>query len=358
MYHVFISYPHEEFDIAKRIYDALKNHFLVFMDKYSLVAGADWTKAIVTAQKQSAMTIAIISNNTKHACYENDEITRAIYLRKHHKHIIVPIVVSNHGKNPEIPFGLQNTQHIVIDSRHDIAQVLAQITDAMKSNVERFGFSSEVASHMQPEYQAQADSEQHYQRHLNDQIREEEILGFFLRRIQRHSYRKTFLFAFVDVQKFTQINVIYGKRCADDVLRTIEKIIADSPETIYCHRLFSDEFSLLIPGCRLERGFRVMESLQKAIYLYGWDAIAHGLRVSTTIGISEMKLDRGYTKTDVKEGIVRAALGCAAIDEIVDSFYEIAEEPLPPVRFPRRVKGGPKHLTQDQVNTPLRKRCS
>jgi len=359
-YHVFISYPHEEFDVAKEIYDLLSGRFKVFMDKYSIVPGADWTAEIVRAQQKSAMTIAIVSNNTKNACYEKDEITRAINLRKHQKHVIVPIVVSCDGSVPDIPFGLQNTQYILIDKNYDMAQVFAKITQAMRPNAARFGFSPGVDCYSPPEHTPSTYNSRIDQRQIEDQIREDDILNFFLRRIQRYSYKKTFLFAFLDVEKFTQLNTIYGKRCADNVLRAIEELIGESHETLYCHRLFADEFCMLIPGCKVDEGLRIMEDLQESIYLYGWHSLADGLRVSTSIGISEMHLDKEYTKADVKEGIVRAAIGCATIGDILYSLHEKDDnEPrVPKSKFPRRIKKGPKHVTQAQLDRPLRERCS
>ncbi len=357
-YDIFISYPSQEFDIAKEIYKHFSTRFSVFMDKISLKCGMDWTEEIPKAQKNSAVTLAIISNNTKKAFYEKEEITRAIKLRKLRKHIIIPIILTNDENIPDLPFGLENIQYLTINDENDINILYNKVVEILKPNIEKVGFETEIDTIIMSDFNNLGILKNAQKCQIEDHITEDQILNFFLKRIQRYSKNSKFFFAFIDIEKFTQINNKYGKKCADDILKDIEIIFKNLHAPIFWHRLFSDEFCILIPNCDISSGMAIMEDLQKNIYLNDWNEIAYGLKVSTSIGISEIDLNKEITKTDVKECIVKAALGCKNIKEVTDSFYE---ELIPNFKYPKkfpRIKKGPKNITQKQIAIPLRRYSS
>jgi hypothetical protein len=96
--------------------------------------GDDWDNELVKAQKNSRITVVIVSANTDRAYYQREEIAAAIALARTSEHRVVPIYFSSRTKPlSDIPYGLRLKHGATIKSRSDLKQVAFNILDLLVS---------------------------------------------------------------------------------------------------------------------------------------------------------------------------------------------------------------------------------
>lgn len=308
-YHAFICYPSEDYELAYRVNKILKKQFDVFFDKDSLKPGDKWSVKIPFSQNNSLSTIIFVSEYTINSDYACDEIKRAINLKKYSKHLILPIIIPKEdGTFPTIPFGLGNLECIKYTNNmggliKNIKTSLVEHLDAQK--LLDIGIEKEIEIDNDRFTESNENS-------LNVEETEHQITNYFYNRITQYRYKSYFFWAFLDIDKFTQINNAYGNKCGNYVLNETKKIIKNLTNDIFFKRFYSDEYGILIPNCDLERGIELMENLQKYIVINDWSSVATSLHVTSSIGINCTKLNRPYSKKDVKYSLIGAAEGCKA----------------------------------------------
>lgn len=382
-YHIFISYPEQDYEIAHNIYKHFSPRFKVFVDKITLKSGDEWSIEIPNAQKNSVVSLIVVSQNTYSGFYEQEEIARAIMLkRKTKKHIIIPVLVKKNNILPDIPYGLQNIQNIVLEDIYNLDYLHRRVSEAIMPMIESFGYEHKVEIVEKPERKEWDYSKEDFDK--NDFFNETDILNYFLNGISRYSYKSIFFFAFIDLDKFTQINTIYGKKCGDRILKEVEQLIRSVYKPILIQRLVSDEFCIVIPKCNVEQGIQFMENLQEMIFLFNWNEISYGLFVSASIGVCELNLKRELTILDVKEGLIRAAIGCKNCkntnnDDFIreqERSKDVKERKKPRYLIDnkeydylslgtgkkrsrnKRILKGPAHLSKDQESESIFYHCS
>jgi|GEM_PF-2225830 hypothetical protein len=113
--HVFVSYSHENADVAKAlIHDLAQVNVEVWIDKTDLQPGTpNWRAAIEQAIQTSQAVIFIASPASKNSEVVNDELGRAI----DHKVPVIPFWVDGIEWFDTAPLGLGQMQYI--DARHD-----------------------------------------------------------------------------------------------------------------------------------------------------------------------------------------------------------------------------------------------
>ncbi|QDU11369.1 toll/interleukin-1 receptor domain-containing protein [Gimesia aquarii] len=131
----FIAHAGSDKEIAKQFYDGLQNHSQVFLDSKSLILGDDWDIALSKAQKQSLITVVLISSKTGAAYYQREEIAAAIaYARKNpNGHRIIPIYLDDECRESnEIPYGLRLKHSLIISENCTIQTAISKLIEVLK----------------------------------------------------------------------------------------------------------------------------------------------------------------------------------------------------------------------------------
>lgn len=98
--------------------------------------------------------------------------------------------------------------------------------------------------------------------------------------------------AFVDIDRFKDINDRYGHQIGDEVLVTISRLlmlsVRDNDPSI---RYGGEELVVFLPGSNEKGAVDVAERVRRAIAGHDWDRTAPGLRVTASFGVAEFTGD-------------------------------------------------------------------
>jgi hypothetical protein len=115
----FISYPTIDRAVGIEVFESIKDLGRTFLDHYCLVPSEDWHARIPAIQRTCKLTIALITENTPGAHYQNSEIQGAIELMRKGEHAILPVYVK---RGLPAYFGLEQI-HSVTKIRSVASQV-------------------------------------------------------------------------------------------------------------------------------------------------------------------------------------------------------------------------------------------
>lgn len=137
---VFVAHAGPDLAAAQEIRELLDNKGVsVYLDKANLDHGDKWDRELLEAQRDSRMTLVLVSANTKESHYQRDEITAAINLERSDPdaHRVVAVYLDDQAPNvSDVPYGLHNTHSIFA---HDsggmpgVAQLIAKSLAKIKS---------------------------------------------------------------------------------------------------------------------------------------------------------------------------------------------------------------------------------
>ena len=134
---IFIAHAGSDQEIAEQLYGAIGTRTSVFLDTKCLSIGDSWDLELSNAQKDSLVTVVLVSQKVEDAFYQREEIARAIREERENPeiHRVVPIFTDAESvKNP--PYGLTLKHGIKIESANDIhtaADSLVQLVERMAS---------------------------------------------------------------------------------------------------------------------------------------------------------------------------------------------------------------------------------
>lgn len=137
---------------------------------------------------------------------------------------------------------------------------------------------------------------------LNRHAYEEQMSSLYSRCHSRHMNRRSndkkdkqnCCFAFVDVDRFKNVNDCYGHLCGDQVLVMIAQIMRDFfREEDMVFRYGGEEFVIVLMDSNLESSFNVLERFRKTIEKQSMPNIG---RVSVSIGYTCLKMDVPLTE--------------------------------------------------------------
>lgn len=101
--------------------------------------------------------------------------------------------------------------------------------------------------------------------------------------------RTSLAVAMVDVDKFKSINDNYSHLVGDRVLKTLAGLMsACIRDRDVAARWAGDEFVILFDGVGVEAAEQVCSRIHEAIKAFDWQAIAPGLQVTVSVGLSEV----------------------------------------------------------------------
>lgn len=103
---------------------------------------------------------------------------------------------------------------------------------------------------------------------------------------------------FLDIDFFKEINDKYGHQCGDFILKSLSKKVADEIRKIdILARYGGEEFCCLLLETDLPVAFHVAERLRKIIAEHKFNFRNHSIRITISLGISELK--EGIDSPDV-----------------------------------------------------------
>src|SRR6476620_4950997 len=109
----FIAHASVDAPIAEQLYDLLAGSAKVFLDSRSLELGDNWDLALATAQRQSRITVVLVTQNTDPAYYQRVEVAQAINMSRDltGDHRVIPLYVDEAStKGISAEYGL-NLKH-------------------------------------------------------------------------------------------------------------------------------------------------------------------------------------------------------------------------------------------------------
>ncbi len=90
----------------------------------------------------------------------------------------------------------------------------------------------------------------------------------------------------VDVDGFEAVNKAHGRKCGDDVLVTVARLLQETlPESALISRYSGDEFAAALPDTPLDDCFTLLEEFRRRVAAYQW-ADWPGLSVTCSVGLA------------------------------------------------------------------------
>lgn len=145
----FIAHASPDRQAAEELYDCLQPRSRVFLDSRNLKLGDDWDIELPKAQRNSAMTIVLISSKTEAAYYQREEIAAALGLARKNaeKHRVVPVFLDRNAQSNEgVPYGLTIKHGVTVSPQLPLKQVGKQLLDLLSDLAKNAGNSREVLS--------------------------------------------------------------------------------------------------------------------------------------------------------------------------------------------------------------------
>lgn len=126
-YDFFLAHAGPDTAQAEQLYDLLAAETSVFLDSKSIVLGEDWDRTLSEAQRQSRVTVVLVSASTDEAFYQREEIAVAIDLARKPEagHRVVPVYLE--PAPASVPYGLRLKHGLAISNRQPIEQVAVRL---------------------------------------------------------------------------------------------------------------------------------------------------------------------------------------------------------------------------------------
>jgi len=130
----FIAHAGRDKKAAETLYDLLSKDSRVFLDSRSLLLGDNWDLKLPEAQRNSLVTVVLISSHTEKGYYQREEIAAAIDLaRTTDEHRVVPVYLSGQAAAANsVPYGLRLKHGITLSDEFvidDLAEALVKLRE-------------------------------------------------------------------------------------------------------------------------------------------------------------------------------------------------------------------------------------
>jgi hypothetical protein len=144
----FLAHAGADQDSAEKLYGLLIGEAKVFLDSKCLKWGDNWPRALAEAQRNSFITVVLISGESDEAYYEQEEIAAAVEMARQdsEKHRVVPIYLTD--KVDSVPYGLKAKHSMIVSELGGLeatAESLLQLLRGLK-DVERRTNREDAAS--------------------------------------------------------------------------------------------------------------------------------------------------------------------------------------------------------------------
>ena len=131
----FLAHARPDKAIAEELYEHLCPPARTFLDSRSLLLGDDWDRKLPRAQRDSRVTVVLISLKTDTAHYQRNEIAHAIAMAQTDEtaHRVVPVYIDTDSceQNLDVPYGLRNKLGLSFSSDGGIEGVAKRLLDLL-----------------------------------------------------------------------------------------------------------------------------------------------------------------------------------------------------------------------------------
>ena len=250
------------------------------------------------------MSLILISDSTEESYYEKEEVVCAIDLLrdKSNIHKVLPIYLNGRKDYSDVPYGLKRINGIYIENSEnfesmikDIDSIFRESKDILKSRglsirrrIKNKGTFPDIRSVVKTT--------------TNKDLVHCYELEIYLQGIALESFNNWYspVIIFFDIDKFTNINNLFGKECADEILKQIDNILYEICNHHYYDRIGGDEFVICIKDISEQNAIDIANSIKETIHSYKWSSIAPGLYVSASFGVSQLKFNREKSRNDLE----------------------------------------------------------
>jgi len=122
----FVAYAGPDREAAEELADLLQERSALFLDCRMLRFGDDWDRELALAQRQSRITVVLVSARTGDAFYEREEIAAAIALARKDPegHRVVPVYLDS---GAEVPYGLRLKHSMHVCAEYPLETVAREL---------------------------------------------------------------------------------------------------------------------------------------------------------------------------------------------------------------------------------------
>lgn len=146
-YDVFIAYASQDARCAKDIDSLLSiSGNNVFLDSEKLIPGVDWAEEIARAQRDSLLTVVLVSNHSDEAYFQKEEIKRAIGLAREKRHRVVPVYLTGNSPADHPSLDIMQIQSIFLEKESSLLRVALKIEEAINFSRRREDWQSDIDS--------------------------------------------------------------------------------------------------------------------------------------------------------------------------------------------------------------------
>lgn len=129
-YDFFLAHAGADLSAAEQLYRFLFPDASVFLDSKTLLPGDDWDRELSLAQKESLITVVLVSSRSGEAYYQREEIAAAISMARENKqrHRVVPIYLDEFPQeNTIVPYGLRIKHGLKISREGDLQKIAERL---------------------------------------------------------------------------------------------------------------------------------------------------------------------------------------------------------------------------------------
>ncbi len=338
-YDVFIAYAAADQERAIQLYTALTPDLSVFVAAKSLKPGDPWDIILPAAQRNSLVTVVLISESTKYSYYEQEEIVRAINLTRNiqSNHTVIPVILSKRVKLDRLPYGLGRVHFFRAYTPDKLREFTIQLKELIPNKVLRTIYADnskdEVSSGI-PQDKPVREPEQEVSPAAEDAW----AIVQKMWRKNKFSLLASHVLVYLDLDGFTGLNRRWGSATGDKVISIVNNIVLESFGEDYNGRWRQDAWIAYLKfrhGYSLTRSEQAAKQLCSRINHYEWDGIGPGLYVSGSVGIA--RYDGHQT---AEEWIIRAMQGAEKAKSRGGNTWCWGPEILP-VHFSRKLSDYP-----------------
>ena len=130
MWDLFLAHAGPSSPEVECLYDELASKCKVFLDSRCLIPGDDWDFKILEAQRQSRVSVVVVSDDTPESYYQREEIAAAIGMARNcpQTHRVVPVYLNDRAKGSDsLPYGLRIKQGISFKEKGGAQGVAAEL---------------------------------------------------------------------------------------------------------------------------------------------------------------------------------------------------------------------------------------
>jgi hypothetical protein len=127
-YDFFIAHAGGDRQPAQQLYGYLKPKARAFLDSENLLPGDNWNSELAAAQRNSLVTVVLVSSRSGAAYYQSEEIAAAISLARENPdtHRVVPVYIEPVTER-ELPYGLRIKHSLDVAKEGGMAGIAARL---------------------------------------------------------------------------------------------------------------------------------------------------------------------------------------------------------------------------------------